>query len=51
MKIDSRAARRAAGEDVGEDYCITEEYPMAQPITPGTTLITTDFSLIRPFSN
>ena len=38
MKMDSRRARAAAGEDVGEDYCITEEYPMAQPITPGITL-------------
>ena len=39
MKMDPRAARRAAGEDVGEFSCITEEYPMAQPITPGTTLV------------
>ena len=26
MKIDSRAARAAAGEDVREDSCITEEF-------------------------
>ena len=35
--IDSRTARAAAAEDVGEVSCITEEYLLAQPITPGKT--------------
>ena len=41
MKIDPRAARASAGEDVGEVSCITEEYQLAQPITPRITLAET----------
>ena len=41
LKIDPRAARAAAGENMGEVYCITEEYLLAQPITPGITLVPT----------